>query len=86
MHYSDYFYPYWYSDHIMVKNQSDEIAIIDLEDFLHVKDCPWYYRLEICSWLIRQKQWRTLRNSLASGVFTKKFMQNLLNGTEQEKA
>lgn len=79
MHYSNYYYPYWYADHIMVKNQSDEIAIIDLEDFVHVKQCPWYYRLEICSWFVRQRQWRTLRRSLASGVFTKKYMKSLLN-------
>lgn len=78
MHYCDYFYPYWYSDHLMVKNQSDEIAIIDLEDFLYLKDCPWYYRLELCSYFVRQKQWRTLRKSFASGVFTKKYMKSLL--------
>ena len=78
MHYCDYFYPYWYSDHLMVKNQSDEIAIIDLEDFLHLKDLPWYYRLELCSYLVRQKQWRTLRKNFASGIFTKKYMKSLL--------
>lgn len=79
MHYSDYYYPYWYSDHIMVKNQSDDIALVDLEDFRHIKKCPWYYRLEICSWLIRKKEWRTLRKSLASGIFTQEYMKSLLN-------
>ena len=78
MYYSNYYYPHWYSDHIMVKNQSDEIAIIDLEDFRHLEDCPWYYRLEFCSWLIRQKQWHTLHKSFPSGVFTKKYMKTLI--------
>ena len=79
MEYSDYYYPYWYSDHILVKNQSDEIALIDLEDFLPLKKCPWYYRLEAFSWYIRKKQWRTLRKSLASDVFTQKYMRSLIN-------
>lgn len=78
MHYSDYYYPYLYSDHIMVKNQGDEIAIVDLEDFRPLKRCPWYYRLELCSWLIRKKEWRTLRKSLASGIFTQQYMKSLL--------
>lgn len=78
MHYSDFYYPHLYSDHILVKNQGDEIAIVDLEDFLPLKRCPWYYHLEPCAWLVRKKEWRTLRKSLASGIFTHKYMKSLL--------
>jgi hypothetical protein len=79
MHYSNYYYPHWYSDHIMVKSKSNEIALIDLEDFCHLNQCPWYYHLELCSWLVRHKQWSTLQKSLASAIFTKKYMKEILN-------
>lgn len=78
MHYCNFYYPHLYSEHILVKNRGDDVAIVDLEDFLPVEKCPWYYRLEPCSWVIRKKQWLTLRKSLASGVFTQKYMKSLL--------
>jgi len=79
MHYSEFYYPYLFSENILVKHKSDEICIIDLEDFKPLKKCPWYYRLEIVSWFIKREEWNTLRTSLASNMYTKKYMKSLLN-------
>ncbi len=78
MRYSDYFFPNWIAENIAVKNKSDEFALIDLENFRHLKNCPAFYRIMPVSWLIRKIEWRTLRKSLASGVFTRKYMRKLL--------
>ena len=78
MHYSEFYYPYLFSENILVKHKSDEIAIIDLEDFLPLKKSPWYYRIEIISWFIKKREWCTLRRSLASNMYTKKYMKSLL--------
>ena len=78
MHYSEFYYPYLFAENILVKRKSDEIAIIDLEDFLPLKKSPWYYRIEIISWFIKRREWYTLRRSLASNMYTKKYMKSLL--------
>jgi hypothetical protein len=79
MHYSEFYYPYLYAENILVKHKSDEIAIVDLDGFLPLKRCPWYYRLEVVSWFLKKKEWCTLRKSLASNMYTKKYMKSLLN-------
>jgi hypothetical protein len=77
MYYTDYYYPHWNSDNVLVKNKSDEIALVDLEDFRHLNQCPWYYRIELCSWFIRRRQWKTLLKTLAPGESMRKFMKDL---------
>ncbi|MBN1863609.1 MAG: hypothetical protein JW808_01775 [Victivallales bacterium] len=78
MRYCDYFFPHWISENIAVKNKSKEFALVDLEDFRHIRNCPVYYRLTPVSWIVRKIEWRILRKSLASGVFTRKYMKRLL--------
>jgi hypothetical protein len=78
MHYSEFYYPYLFAENILVKHKSDEISIIDLEDFRPLNKCPWSYRIEIVSWFIKKKEWSTLRKSLASNMYTKKYMKSLL--------
>ncbi len=84
MHKKKYFYPDWFAKHIYVRPKPMEIALIDLERFRHISNCPWIYHCPLHRIYVIRKEWKTLKKSLGSTLYTRKFLNDLLRDSEKD--
>jgi hypothetical protein len=78
IHKANYFYPDWRANHIFIRKGTDEVVLVNLERFRHVKECPWYYKYRMVKDYMRMQEWKKLKVALGSKIYTKKFLDKLL--------